>query len=56
MLNYRKGIALLYARSEVLPALLLKFPVFRDAICVSGETVPDDADHPDAFMLRVRVK
>ena len=56
MLNYRKWIALLNARFEVLTALLLKIPVFWDAICVSGETVPDDADHPDTFMLRVRVK
>jgi hypothetical protein len=56
MLNYRKGIALLYARFEVLTALLLKIPVFWDAICASGETVPYDADHPDTFMLRVMVK
>jgi hypothetical protein len=32
MLNYRKGIALLYARFEVLAALLLKMPVFWDTI------------------------
>jgi len=32
MHNYRKGIALLYARFEVLTALLLKIPVFWDAV------------------------
>ena len=32
MLNYRKGIALLYVRFEVLTALLLKMPVFWDTI------------------------
>jgi hypothetical protein len=42
MLNYRKGLALLYATFEVLTALLLKIPVFWDITddCINSRCYP----------------